>query len=81
MTRGTPRRGAYAASAAATNAGFLAIPAYRCGVSHDHFCGFSAITFAGFHSIRNSHIHKDIEHFAQSPGIPMTGAEFGPEST
>lgn len=47
--------GAYAASAASTNAGLLAIPAYRCGVSHDHFCGFSAITFAGFHSIRNTY--------------------------
>ena len=43
-----------AASAAVTNAGFLAIPRYKCGFLGDHFCWFSMITSAGFHPIRDT---------------------------
>jgi hypothetical protein len=71
MTRATSCLGAYAASAVSTNAGFLAIPAYNCGISHDHFCGFSAITFAGFHSIRNT--RKGVAIWSQDKDFEVSG--------
>jgi len=43
-----------AAAAAATNAGFLAIPLYKCGVLRDLSAGFLAIISAGFPTIRDS---------------------------
>src|SRR5437764_8139051 len=50
-----------AASAAVTNAGFLAIPRYKCGFLGDHFCWFSMITSAGFHPIRDTRSQRVTE--------------------
>jgi hypothetical protein len=40
-------------------AGVSRDPRLQCGVSHDHFYGFSAIAFAGFHTIRNMALDAD----------------------